>query len=75
MNTTTADPRAALPAHLEAVEDAAAEPGRAAAEGGLDDEALAVLLSPAGGCCQLLAAARRANPAGAEAVRAAENRW
>jgi hypothetical protein len=60
--TTTADPRAALLARLEAVGDAAAELGLTAAEGGLDDGALAVLLGAADGALRILGAERRALP-------------
>jgi hypothetical protein len=66
MTKTTADPRAALLARLEQLGDAAAELGLAVAEGGLDDGALAVLLSAADGACKLLEAARPAVPGGEE---------
>jgi hypothetical protein len=73
--TTTTDPRAALPARLEQLEDAAAGLGLRVAEGGLDEGALAVLLSAADGACKLLDAARRALPAteGAEAGGSGES--
>jgi hypothetical protein len=54
--TTTADPRAALLARLEQLEDAAAQPGPAAD--------LALLLGAAGGALRILEAGRRAVPGG-----------